>query len=288
MGENKSVLENVKIIEVDSMHLDFFEDFIREDELLEVKEGKATALGAICDKVACGVMICSKSLKSYNLEWIYVVESYRNQGIAKALLETLLAKAHEDKQDVVTDSVVDEENVALMYLLKSKGFELQKDETTYVNFSLKDVLKSKYISHTDGGNVYELKDVSSGKLNVLFNEIIKTEGFDFHGADKEMFNSFSTELSCIYERDKSIQAILLITEESNEIEISYLYSHGGHLDKRIIYLVDFAVGKAIKKGIPESTNIKICCVEEKITKFLSRLIENCTIVETNVAIKKYF
>ncbi len=182
------------------------------------------AYGAVDEDGLSGLLVCRFMGTDIYIDWIYTIPERRRQGIARLLVERLLADLEERgyylKLGVICQGKMQRD------MFTSLGFFFNEEPagTTFVTEfddinDLPDSRESKFYR--------KLGELSATELNAVNNALINLEN-EVVPVPLPLDPKDYSENSCVYLKDKKLLSILLLQEyDSGYIDIAYAYKGEG-------------------------------------------------------------
>ncbi len=203
----------------------FFQGMIpKESKKEKLLQPVVHRLGAICDGVACGIIIVGIDEGMAQLKWLYVSPDYRNRGIGKALVKAMM------------EDLIDLDITRVVSVYESNLYGGYMDKILYENDYIISAVKSENYRTTYGQMVkvplfkkaldskpnpnYEFVTLGEVPANMIRNsEIMKWFLVDYY---KEQ------SVVCI-DSKKKIKGIFMVKRKNEKhYEISFVHCKGAN------------------------------------------------------------
>lgn len=255
----------VQLVELDDNNIHFFKEIIRENELKQFEDKELSGVGAIVNNQACGVAMVLITEESLYISWLYVLEEYRRQGVASAMLDTLIAIAKKNYVDIESTYSIDMENEALVAFLNHYNC-IYIPTNTRISFSLSD-LNVIPVDKKNIEMVVPLSRVSPIQFNKLKTEILESDGVDFYGVCNSLIDEFDNELSCVLVDDNnSIETAFFAfkPDDNGDIDIFYYWSNAPEKPSNMRLVLNYFAEECAKKGFDKNIKIRADILNDKI------------------------
>lgn len=121
---------DIVLLSAKNIHL--FEPYL-PDGMLEALHGRDSfGLGAVVNKLACGVLVATHSGNEAEIRWLYVARPRRGQGFARALVDRLAELLGGKVQRLTAAFPQSDDNLPLGVLFAAAGFEHSLSEQVFI------------------------------------------------------------------------------------------------------------------------------------------------------------
>ena len=262
-------MNKINYYNVDNSMIDTITEVLTEVEFKMLKSGILKGIVAFDTKAPVAHLLYQKQDENLlSLEWIYVKEEYRRQGIGTELMGYFCHMfLKQEKADLIFGfESVDENSVFYSFLKNIPGIYIEEDDGFEVQISKEEVSEmcSKYIKQRIQPKLY----FNQSKL--LQREFVKSLEKEYPLIAWELENDeihFREDLSCCVTQKEGIEAVCLVKEQGERLELSFLYAKTGKGPIAAKVLLDSAV-LFCQQQIPE---LYISVVNETSLKILKTL-----------------
>lgn len=237
------------------------------------------ALGAIYEedneKYAAGILVFEitegfngeENVIGAQLHWIYVAESFRQKGIADALMQELLRVLDASEIELLRcDLPMGEEYDFLCFYLEQWDFEFRHVEKYECDVTLKELMDNPFFQKKPKKYVESLSEFGE---STIIQGIQQFQDMPYVPVDLEELLEFcDKEVSCAIWEDGSIKGLLMLQKKSDEkLELLFARSLNGK-PEQIIDMFLFAKQQLEKKYVPQ-TKIHIKCYMESSANLIA-------------------
>lgn len=211
-------------------------------------------------KECAGIIVVSSNPGIINIDYLYVDEDYRGNGLAGELLNRIYELAMEFPIPPDIECAFDRDNDSLLKYFSLRGdMNIDFKGTTYaITRADMDASKAfdRFLKSKSGHNTafVQNKDFKNRYLKIINDNIPIFDPIDFEDID--------FEISQIYMENRELHAFILIhIDENKNAEIRYLYSKKTH-DRALIEIITNAC-HVFSKKYPNS-EIYTTCVNDNV------------------------
>lgn len=270
-------MEKINCYKIDDNMTGKIAEVLTEVEFKMLKTGMLKGIVAFAEQTPAAHLLYQKQDESIlSLEWIYVKEEYRRQGIGTELMhyfcKTVLKQENADL--IFCFESVGENSVFYSFLRKIPGIYIEEEEGFEAQVLKEDIsdMCNKYIKQNVQPKLY------FEQSKFLRGEFVKNLGKEYPLIAWEMEHDvihFRTDLSCCMIGEEGIEAVCLIKEQGEKMELSFLYAKPkkGAIAAKV--LLDSAV-LFCRQQIPE---LYISVVHENSLKILQHLCPEYKVVK---------
>ena len=127
---------------ISKKHASAFLPLLPEEHRASLTQKGIYAIGAVKDKIACGILIFRSNELIANIQYLSVAESYRRQGIATGLLDFLCETAWQTGTAVLCSFSAENRDDPICRLLTRRGdFTLAETDDYICRFPCKALAK---------------------------------------------------------------------------------------------------------------------------------------------------
>lgn len=224
---------------------------LTEAEYRQLLSGGLAGVAAFSEETPVAVLLCQKRAHDIlTLEKIYVEEDYRRQKIGTNLMYLLCSFVSSRKFDLMISFEAEGKDAEILrflqfqedfYIEEEEGFEalLPVKEMIAIReqFAGKDAKPQMYFEQTK-------------KLQQEFTDELEKEYPAMAWSLKNDQKSFCKELCCCTADQKGIQAVCLVKDHGEELELHFLYARGGKGVLAAKALLDMASLITEKNAVP--------------------------------------
>lgn len=213
------------------------------------------------------------------LEWLFVEEDYRGNGIASKLLD-------EWKQITVRSKLTDAccrinmAQTALLHCLEHNGFEPEVKKWEICRMTLAELygnLRHRRALHYVIRSLRETKEPAFRKAMSAI--LRKHSVLEKNGGLVPLSTVYDPDLSCATMENGQIRTLLLIQKRSEqELRVVVFRSLVPDAQKELLALLQTAVAKAVE-GFPEDTRIEFLCTDSRMKMVVACLSSDYEIYE---------
>lgn len=221
------------------------------------KDGKETAAGILVFDISEG-MIGDESAIAAQIQWLYVEEDFRNQGIGNALMTELYRILNQAEVfPVLCDIPFPEEYNELCAFLEGWGFTFRLIDKYEWKTTLENLKQNKnFAGKKITGQVISLEDLKPVEWNQLHKllqdepqvlEILQTKDL------------YEPQISCVCWKNEKIQSLFLVCRGAEdqlipELLLGFPTSSSADIYQMLLYALDRA-----EKNYPAHTQVLISC-----------------------------
>lgn len=247
----------------------YFMDFVPEQlRLAYEKEQQLMIYGIVEDHAAVGAAVVHVMEPESVLRYIYVAPDYRGRGLCGECIAHLSYSLWKTGAHWLSARYIPKEHETLHRWLTFHGAITSPSGCGSFCFTLKDVKDNKNFSGSTAG-VLPLGGCAPSELALLGSQI-KKQGFcpltlPIAPAD------YDADCSCVYKKDGKPQALLLVKQEKDAVELPFLYSEA-ESPAVLLMLMRHALQEGMKR-FPEETAVTLRSVDVPMTKLIEKLLE---------------
>lgn len=253
-----------------------FRGIIPKDIFYQIeKQENILAFGGVENGVPCGVLVFALEQQQIRIIWLYVAEEFQGKGIGRILVRALEEKAFDDPQvDYLIMDVADSSPIDPMYmLLLTEGWTPIPFELSAYSCTLEQILKIPFWKQKiKDNNIYPLDQIPSWMLKEYGARLQKNE--DMPSIPFPIDNKdYETQISMGYIKEDKIGAIVLFTQEEDELVLNYAHAQS---DASIgfVKMIYTAFQRALEKYPPE-TEVSFATITPIAQKLAEKLLPVC-------------
>ena len=220
-------------------------------------DGKEEAAGILVFDVSEGI-IDAESRIAAQIQWLYVEESYRNQGIGNELMTELYRILNQSEvYPVICDIPFPEEYNELCAFLEDWGFSFRLIDKYEFVTTLGDLRQNKNFAGKKATNqITSLSALKPADWTQLRKLLLEEPQILDALQVKDLYES---QISCVCWKNEKIQAIFLVRNSSDEHLIpELLLGFPSSTSAEIYQLLLYAIEKA-EKIYPDHTTVTVTC-----------------------------
>lgn len=177
------------------------------------------ALALADEKNIIGIIIAKNLGNKMMIQWLYIKEEFRGQHLGSRLVMSLLEAA--SRAGVISVGTV-ATTVPVMEFLFSNYFVCTGNHRGYMETSIANLNELPAVDNESKSKVMPISNVLQKELNSFCNDLINKSDVSI-GVELPIKAGEYSDLSMAYVVDNTINAIVLLKEQDNGIEISYVY-----------------------------------------------------------------
>ena len=260
------------IFRVNTADLKYLEACIPKGILADVRAGRRTLLCCAEEGHPKGVIVYSLYNGNYLLDWIYVEQGSRRQGVGTALL--IRAVEHMMRDDLGDNLIVrfnpDEPPEGLEPFLESFAFVLRHRTIPVYSFTPDQITLLQGIEKkVDCSEIFGISDLLREWKTDFEKRLEGFEDADFVELPIS-WKIYSSQLSVARVCNKRIEGILLMKENEDGLELSFAYACR---DKSMTFmLMVIAALDRIKKKYGNDVTITVAAVTELSEELVNRIV----------------
>lgn len=228
-------------------------------------EGEETALGILVFELKEGF-----KQSEIQLQWIYVAEGFREQGIGQSLLKSFFNIVnnidHKFISDVCCKIPNGDEYSNLCQFFEKNGFVFETTEDNAVEVSMSRVKECSFVKkEIIDERVTSIGTLTYGQWQKICDLIEKTEaGFDRN------IDAYEKKVSSVVLIDRIPVAILLFQKNgANQLQVSIISCTSKNKASEIALLIAYSIQMA-QTIYGEEVSFKLVCDNQYITSFVEK------------------
>ena len=229
--------------------------------------------GALADGAPCGVLCAHVYEGGLVLDYLYVVPSFRREGVATALLADLMGWARGRFTDIHASflpEAEDYETGPLAQTFMSVGFLVEQSDAGFFTLPLSGIEVPEMDGLSLPNKVMPLSALPALLLRG-FEARLRQSGAE--GAPLEFPGNALPEVSMAYVFQKEVAGVLLAEERASNLVVSWLYARKaeGMRSARALWQMMFAALQAARHSYPPDTEVQILAINSQSEKMVQRL-----------------
>lgn len=244
------------------------------------KEG-ILCLGAVDDDSrAAGGIACMADGRDFVLLWIYVIQEARRKGIASGLLRFLLQQMMftPEMRRVTVSFEKDEISNELTEILNKFDFSISEEEIGVYDVSYRMVsMPAQAEKVLDAPGIMDIGNVPKYFLNQI-DRLIEERSIAVAVDIPIDWKSYDQELSMVKITDNEVAGFMLVSNENDEIEISYALVFPGRSITFLELLLQFV--ERFKEKYGDEKTVRIVAITDTVDGIIRKLVPGVTRMKT--------
>lgn len=241
--------------------------------------GNAYAIGAAQDNCICGVLIFRTDGELLiDIQYIAVVEEYRQQGIANGLIDFLCKSAWESTTAVMCTFAAENWDAPLCRLFIRRGdFTLTESESYICRFPCRELPQIKWNvalpSNLRITTFYDLPELAQRRM---INEMKNTSPAFAAGIGEDREQMLCPFCLCAVDSLMNVQAVVFCQQQDQDVELSLAYGLPGQ-SKALVALLVRLRELVIRSG-DRFADLQIAAVTSQSRKLIDKLLPQREII----------
>ena len=248
-----------------------FADYLPAGLLDEIHGEDSIAIGAVDDNGCAAGIVAASVIESWvNINWIYVNENFREQGLARRLIENLSSASFENPNIFGVTTAFEADRLPIVYnLFKRLNFSMRQEKSSIYTTTIGEIRSNHFWKEkaASGANL-PIGEVPKFTLST-FEKKLELLDIALPVDNPITWEAFEKSCSIGYIRDRDLKGVLLLSHDAEGLEISFVYADPG--EKSALGLMLRASGFLAGEKYAQDTRVIFSAVNEITAEIFKKL-----------------